>query len=486
MAEPPFQQGEIPSQSAFVLPTTPKRLRHRFAQSPDEEEMWCSSDGENNRRLAQARQDCSVTHRDAHAQMPLRPRDLYTMLPKPLLELRARAMYEASSRTTESHRASTDRLASKVTVATDMKYLPVSPNQRSFERSGRATFDCRLRTDATDARFMASVITNICERIPVALSEIDHELADFLISTSERHAGITIHDLPEVEVRLPSGLPARVESPVFVEYHSTVPDATPHGHLTIPDTLQMVSRSLSIPFSYTPDGQVTVAPSALLLPDEPTLPSEASVGATKDVMRRAIRIMHWMQSHMDQKVFATEADADRFVNFLTQLSCPAAVPLRSSAGHGKLFGGEEPFDVTRVTDGRGFRIAPRAAVQADFGDALPKIVLPYSRMSLRRVIERLDTVFLATGRFEDGWEAACHRADFELELVSEEGDECLESLDHPRCRCLSEERPNTVHRCENWKCLKKVLCETQYQSVTEASVDRIRCVECRSTQRLGR
>ena len=185
MAEPPSKQSEIPSPpTSFTPPTIPKSLRHCFAQSPDDDEMWCSSDGEHAWRLAQARQNSSITHRDAHAQKPHWLRDLYTTLPKPLRVLHAKVMYETSSRDTEPRTANTNQMAPKIALATDEIYLPKSPNQRLLEHSERKTFDCQPRMNATDARFMASVITNICERIPVALSEIDSTLAEFITTTA--------------------------------------------------------------------------------------------------------------------------------------------------------------------------------------------------------------------------------------------------------------------------------------------------------------
>lgn len=123
-------------------------------------------------------------------------------------------------------------------------------------------------------------------------------------------------------------------------------------------------------------------------------------------------------------------------------------------------------------------------MEADFGDTLLKIRLPDSRKALLRVVERLDTVFLATGRLEDGWEAACHRADAELDFESEEAEGNYESSDYPMCRCLEAERPNVVHRCDNKKCGKRLLCESQYDSATEEPMDRTLCMDCRSTERL--
>ena len=480
MAEPPSKESEIPSPpTSFTPPTIPKSLRHCFAQSPDDDEMWCSSDGEHAWRLAQARQNSSITHRDAHAQKPHRLRDLYTTLPKPLRVLHAKVIYETSFRDTEPRRANTNWMASKIVVATDEKYLPRSPNQRLLEHSERTIFDCQLRMNANDARFMASVITNICERIPVALSEIDSTLAEFIITTAERHAGATSHKLPTVKLCPPShDLPARVESTISVIYRHSMPNATSLVNQATPGSLQMESCSLSLPLSQLPHHEpAPEIPSAFSLPTP-----------TQDTMQHPIQIMHWIQSHVHGKAFGAEKDFNRYVRHLIQVSCPARQPRYQHAIVDNEEKEEEDDDdyencndysyrdklfAIRLSPRRDtYRIKPRTLVQEDFCGALPVIILPASRESLRRVLERLETVFLTTGRLEAGWEAACCRADVEL------GMEENETLKDAICVCLFEDRPNTVHRCHD--CFSRLLCASRYLHARDDSIFTPLCLGCRA------
>jgi hypothetical protein len=211
------------------------------------------------------------------------------------------------------------------------------------------------------------------------------------------------------------------------------------------------------------------------------LPSEADVGFSKDVMRRAVRIMHWMQSHVHRKVFAAEKEFNRFINHLILISCPATAPRQRVSGEeedddfciDEFPHGDELFAIRRPTRSDRYRITPRAPVQEDLGGALSAIILPDCRGALLRVLERLDTVFLATGRLEDGWEAACYRADTEL-LCARLG----EIHEDATCICMLEERSHTVHRCD--ECFARLLCGNQYQFAEEDdTIYTPRCAECR-------
>jgi hypothetical protein len=341
---------------------------------------------------------------------------------------------------------------------------------------------------------MASVITNICERIPVTLhetgldvSEIDSTLQHFITTTAERHAGITSHKLPTVKVCPPTrDSPARVESTISVTYRRSLPDAYSHINQAASGGLQMESCSLSLALSqlipYEPAPEI---PSAFSLPMPAELPSEASIGFIQDDMRRAVQVMHWMQSHVHGKVFGARKDLSRFVDHLIKLSCAGkASKTYDNVVTVDLEGKEEPeYDEAKEISygdelfvvrlkGDKYGIKPRPPLHEDFCRAIPIIVLPAIRASLHRVLERLDTVFLATGRFEAGWEAACACADFEVEM------EAKGTVADANCVYLPEDRPHTVHRCH--ECLRRLLCASRYQSCQDDSTSIPFCHSCRA------
>jgi hypothetical protein len=473
MAEPPSKESDIPPPSTFTPPTIPTNLRVHFTTA--------SRYGmEDANRLLQARQDHSIIHRDvpAEAQARYLPEHLYKMLPTSLRALCGRAMYEMASRDIETQKTGTNRVASNFAVATDQKLLPASSTQRLAKRSGRMIFSSSPQQDAVVARFMASVVTNICERIPVALSEIDSTLVEFITTTAERHARITSHRLPEVRMCPPShDLPARAESTISVTYRGYSPDATSRVNQVTPSSLQVLPSTLGISLSQVTDGPVPSTPSAFSLPFPPRLPSVASMGFSHDVMQRAIRILHWMQSHVHGKVFATEKDFNRFVSHLIQISCSAAASRQEDDEYPDIPRGDKFFTIQTSDKNYRYRIIARKPVQEDFSGALPGIVLPESRGCLLRVLERFDTIFLATGHLEAGWQAACHRADFELEMEEEE------PIGERTCVCLFEHRPHTVHRCH--ECFRRLMCESQYQSTEDNYIFTPLCVDCRKLGRSG-
>jgi hypothetical protein len=458
MAEPPSQESEVPPPSTFTPPTIPTNLRIHFATAD-------RYGNDNASRLLQARQDLPIIHKDvpAEAQARYLPEHLYKMLPTSLHAFCGRAMYEVTSLNTETQKTGNNRTASLVAVAIEPKHLPESSTQRLANRSGRMIFSSPPQQDAITARFMASVITNICERIPVALDEIDQTLMDFMEKIAARHAGITSHRLPTVQVCPPSeSEPARVESTISVTYRH-VPQATP-------SSLQIVSCSLSLSLFQVTNGPAPGTSSDFSLPFPPRLPSAASIGFSHDVMQRAIRTMHWMQSQVHGKVFATEKDFSRYVDHFIQISCPAAPSRQEGDEHHDIPRGDKFFTIQTSANKYRYRITPRAPVQEDFSGALSRIVLPESRECLLRVLERFDTIFLATGRLEAGWEAACHRADFELEMEEEE------PIGERTCVCLFEDRPHTVHRCH--ECFRRLLCGSQYQSTEDRYIFTPRCLDC--------
>jgi hypothetical protein len=265
-----------------------------------------------------------------------------------------------ASRDIETQSTGTNRAASNFAVATDKQLLPESWTQRLAKRSGRMIFSSPPQQDAIAARFMASVITNICERIPVALSEIDSTLVEFITATAERHAGITSHRLPAVRIYPPSHeLPARVESTISVTYRGSSPDATSRVNQVTSISLQVVSSPLSISLSQLTDGPVPSTPSAFSLPFPPRLPSVASMGFSHDVMQRAIRILHWMQSHVHGKVFATEKDLNRFVSHLIQISCPAVASRQEDDDYPDIPRGDKFFTIKTSDKHYRYRITAR-------------------------------------------------------------------------------------------------------------------------------
>lgn len=111
---------------------------------------------------------------------------------------------------------------------------------------------------------------------------------------------------------------------------------------------------------------------------------------------------------------------------------------------------------------------------ADVGQVLTEIEVPEKFTSVLRTIMRLETVYLATGSFEQGWQAACKRADIELEMSPDDDDE----YECYSCDCTFPERPNTVHRCD--ECGKQGLCAGEFQWSPHGPSPRILCNGCAS------
>jgi hypothetical protein len=464
MAEPPSQEGDLPQPST---PTTTANMDLCYGQSPDELQTHGTPAGRNAMRLLQARDDYSITSRTAEPEAPYRPEDLYTMLPDPLRSLHGMPMYTTDRQRSGDVEGIHRRTKSVVMVATAENLLPdptkiPKVNQKGkLARLGRCVFLYPAQDDAVAARLMTSVIINICERLPVQLSRIDDNLKEFITATASRHAGIATHQLAATEVCLPSGdLLARVQTTASVVFRSSLSD----------EKIDVHTRTIIIPLAWIPVEEAPETPSIFLLPTKPTKypTNKQNIGFTRELIARAIKTLQWVQSHVHAKVFATTESLDEYVSHLIRISCLGTTPGRSVAKHG----GHELFTILHSVKGLGYHVSPSSTVQAACGGSVPAIVLPESRAAVLRVIERLETVFLATGDLQKAWDAACHRGDIETDGSREDDDDTFSA----NCNCTFAQRPNTVHKCD--KCCKSILCDSQYQSSTHGALPRILCVEC--------
>jgi hypothetical protein len=289
--------------------------------------------------------------------------------------------------------------------------------------------------DAVAARLMASVIINICERLPVQLSRIDDNLKEFITATASRHAGIATHRLAATEVCLPTGdLLARVQTTASVIFRSSLSD----------DKIDVHTRTIIIPLAWIPDEEAAETPSIFLLPAKPTkyhLKGKQNIGFNRELIDKAVKTLQWVQSHVHTKVFATAESPDEYVSHLIRLSCLGTAPGRSVAKHD----GHELFTISHSIKSLGYHVSPSPTVQAACGGSLPDITLPESRAAVLRVIERLETIFLATGDLQEAWDAACHRGDIEIDTGIREDDDDTFSVN---CNCTFAQRPNTVHSAQ--------------------------------------
>lgn len=418
---------------------------------PNDFERDGTPEGRNAARLAQARQDHPTTLDDfdePRPQAPHRPEDLYTILPQPKRTLFGQDMYHLNMNS-KAATSGTKRIATWVIVAQDAKTLSSTMAQTSrwvINRS-RMIFRLPLQEDVTISRLMAHIITNICERLPfdfAALTAIDKSLTQFIVDTASIHAGIANHVLPPTHIIVPSALESAnaqtvVRSTVPVVYKSSLtnPIATSFVH----------QKTIQIPLSWIPDRPAPKVPPMFSVPAMPALPRSGVSNSQRTTRRRAVDTLQWVQSHVATRVFEDDAACDEYIEFLVRLIC-----LQPTEDHDE----KKLFDLMHLP-GQLYLIYP--TTPADVGQVLTEIEVPDKFTRVLRTIMRLETVYLATGSFEQGWQAACKRADIELEMSPDDDDECYS------CNCTLPERPNTVHRRD--ECGKQERAELKRQAEQE-------------------
>lgn len=205
MADPPDEQGgDLPP---LPVPSWDPRLSICFGRSPGADELFCTTIGDNFRRLLQARQDeqLNIVHRPQPTR-PQLPYDVYDILPQPTRTLFYRAYYTCTR--------TGNRTDLRVAVSTTDRYLPRPTAKMPTVRRGNnmAVFELgEPISDIVGIRFLASIIGNICERreywnpaLPACptnltdmslvpshlnLGNIGGSLQRFIVATARRQAG---------------------------------------------------------------------------------------------------------------------------------------------------------------------------------------------------------------------------------------------------------------------------------------------------------
>lgn len=168
---PPEQAARPQSEQEFSRPLTAVNRSLCFGHSPTADEIYGTTEGDNARRLLQAREDedLQIHHREPrHVALP--HHDLYDVLPPPTRDLFTSAHYLLNSNVTKAHGAFTTRVGVAIAVATTTRYLPMRDNKnitRSAKHNNRAIFRLDYVENFNDSdmiRFVSSVIGNICAR----------------------------------------------------------------------------------------------------------------------------------------------------------------------------------------------------------------------------------------------------------------------------------------------------------------------------------
>jgi hypothetical protein len=485
------QESRPQSEQEFSRPLTAVNRSLCWGHSPTAEEIYGTTEGDNARRLLQAREDedLQIHHREPrHAALP--HHDLYDVLPPPTRDLHTSAHYILNHSTSKAHGAKyTTRVGVAIAVATTTRYLPRrdAKNIMSGKHNNRAIFRLDYIKNLNDfdmIQFLSSVIGNICARceycgfdlrgsrvlyianidiVPsqVVLGKMDLSLKNFIISTAFRHAG-EITPLPAIRLMMiptaSNNKGAAVETTVAIMHRESLVAAPQVNSMPIRLDLQRVSQA----------GSTLVSP-IFSLPERPTyLNSSWTGGYDKATQNRAFEALCWISAHTHGKVFEVDS-FPRFVEYLTSLACLGSADQQISADGG-LYGGHDLFIVSSTESGSDYSISPGPQVLDDIvAGYLPDILVCGKLEALLRAIERLETAYLTTGSFESAWEACCHRADFETQMV-EDG----EYLPEARCACRLPERHQSVHCCDI--CGQSLLCADN-ASVEGAAVELV-CADC--------
>jgi hypothetical protein len=138
------QESRPQSEQEFSRPLTAVNRSLCWGHSPTAEEIYGTTEGDNARRLLQAREDedLQIHHREPrHAALP--HHDLYDVLPPPTRDLHTSAHYILNHSTSKAHGAKyTTRVGVAIAVATTTRYLPRrdAKNIMSGKHNNRAIF----------------------------------------------------------------------------------------------------------------------------------------------------------------------------------------------------------------------------------------------------------------------------------------------------------------------------------------------------------
>lgn len=230
---------------------------------------------------------------------------------------------------------------------------------------------------------------------------------------------------------------------------------------------QAQSLSIELELERVPDSEKKLdVPAGFELPVREYQPASDTGGYGKSAQDRAITVLTWISAHTHGRVFE-EGSLDAYIEYLKGLACLDGRDDQHLPGLGRRYGGQNFFTISRTAASYTLSLSAHVAAHIILGH-LPRICVIDNRAALFRVLERLETVYFATGEIESAWEAASHRADFEFEA-----DQNGEVPHASRCTCTFPERPKTVHLCD--LCGKSLLCE---QNAAKSSAVQILCVDC--------
>jgi hypothetical protein len=158
MADPPVAEEGGPPTWKYDVST---KLSMCFGRHPDIDEMFCTTEGINSRRLLQARQDESLNvYRKPQPAQPRRPKNIFAVLPSPTRTLYTQATYFLTSKKGIRTRAI-------VVVTSELGLLPKSGRKTSVvpQNKKRALFHIGdPDIDVLTFRSLESAIGHICER----------------------------------------------------------------------------------------------------------------------------------------------------------------------------------------------------------------------------------------------------------------------------------------------------------------------------------
>jgi hypothetical protein len=221
-----------------------------------------------------------------------------------------------------------------------------------------------------------------------SLGEVDEQLKKFIVDTARRRAAQTTR-LPDIIVlKSPDAQLAAAQVTVRVLYRSS-----PTG------TLEVRDHVIRLQFQRVPKAGCTLdIPSIFEIPV--TVPWTATDlgGHDQDMQRRTFRVLDWISAHTLDRIFEP-GSLDSYVEFLKRLACLGSSFDQEVPGHGGIYGGNNLFTISKAE--AGYLISPSADVVSHISSgSLPGICVVDGTDALLRAIERLETVYLATGYIE--------------------------------------------------------------------------------------